>query len=77
MPIYEFFCPKCAVKFEELRPMTRADEPATCAKGHRDANRTLSMFAAVGKNDDGSFAEMPSSGGGGCGCGGGGCGCGH
>lgn len=76
MPIYEYYCPKCAAKFEELRPIARADEPALCAKGHRGASRTLSMVAPVRAGGGESFAEMPS-GGGGCGCGGGGCGCGH
>jgi len=75
MPIYEYYCPRCAAKFEELRPMSRADEPATCTKGHPGAARTLSVFAAVSKDADGSVSMM--DGGGGCACGGGGCGCGH
>jgi putative FmdB family regulatory protein len=77
MPVYEYYCPKCQVKFEELRPMSRADAPASCPSGHRNASRTLSMFAAVPRvnTGEGSVATMPS--GGGCACGGGGCGCGH
>jgi len=85
MPIYEYYCPKCAAKFERLRPMTRADdaraddaranESATCTKGHGGAARTLSVFAGVARNADGSLDMAPSSGG--CGCGGGGCGCGR
>jgi len=76
MPIYEYYCRRCTAKFEQLRPIVRADEPATCAKGHAGATRTLSVFAAVSKGADGEFEMMPSSGGG-CACGGGGCGCGH
>ena len=75
MPIYEYYCPKCAVKFEELRPIARADEAAVCAKGHRGAARTLSVFAMTSKGGDG--ASLAMGGGGGCACGGGGCGCGH
>jgi putative FmdB family regulatory protein len=75
MPIYEYYCPRCAAKFEQLRPMSEADNPAACAKGHKGASRTLSVFAAVTKDAEGSIATM--SGGGGCACGGGSCGCGH
>jgi putative FmdB family regulatory protein len=75
MPVYEYYCPKCATKFEELRPMSRADDAARCPSGHAGANRTLSMFAAVTKNAAGGYEPMPPSGGG-CACGGGGCGCG-
>ncbi len=75
MPIYEYYCPKCAAKFEQLRPIARADDPVTCAKGHAGATRTLSMFATATKGAGGGMDMMPS--GGGCGCGGGGCGCGH
>jgi putative FmdB family regulatory protein len=74
MPIYEYFCPKCATKFEQLRPMSEADNAAICAKGHKGAARTLSVFAAVSRDADGSVATMS---GGGCACGGGACGCGH
>ena len=73
MPLYEYYCAKCAAKFELLRPMSRADEAATCPKGHNGGTRTLSVFAAVSKGAEGG-AE---AGGGGCACGGGGCGCGH
>jgi putative FmdB family regulatory protein len=75
MPIYEYFCPRCATKFEELRPMRDADRPATCARGHKGATRAISVFAAVTKDADGFVSPMAS--GGGCACGGGGCGCGH
>ena len=76
MPIYEYYCPKCGSKFEELRPLARADAPATCARGHSGATRTLSMFA-VSRGADGSVMTMEWGGGGSCACGGGGCGCGH
>ena len=77
MPLYEYFCAKCAAKYELLRPIGRADERATCPQGHASGTRVLSVFATVGKGGAAGFdaASMPS--GGGCGCGGGACGCGH
>jgi len=75
VPLYEYYCPRCAAKFEQLRPMSQSDDPATCPKGHRGGARTVSVFAAVTK--DASGAYEPMSPGGGCACGGGGCGCGH
>jgi len=74
MPVYEYYCARCASRFELLRSMQRADEPARCPAGHRGAARTLSLFATVSKGAGG--APEPMSGGG-CACGGGGCGCGH
>ena len=78
MPLYEYYCPRCATKFEQLRPMSRSDEPATCPSGHNGGTRALSIFAAVSKGEGGGTI-MPdaSGGGGGCACGGGGCGCAH
>jgi putative FmdB family regulatory protein len=78
MPLYEYFCPACAERFEMLRPMNRATEPATCPEGHGGAKRTLSMFAAVSREAGlgvapDSFGAGPS--GGSCACGAGGCGC--
>ncbi len=78
MPLYEYFCTRCASKYELLRPIDRGDEPATCPQGHGGGSRVLSLFATVSKGEGGSdadFGAMPSSGG--CACGGGGCGCGH
>jgi putative FmdB family regulatory protein len=76
MPLYEYYCRKCAAKFELLRPISRAGEAATCPEGHNGGERTLSVFAALAKGADGSF-DAPATSGGGCACGGGGCGCGH
>jgi len=75
MPLYEYYCPKCASKYELVQPMSRSDEPGTCPKGHANGARTIAAFAAVTKGEGGDYDSMPS--GGGCGCGGGGCGCGH
>lgn len=72
MPLYEYFCPTCESKFEQLRPMSAASEPVRCPDGHDGARRLLSVFAAIGTSDTG----QPMMLGGGCGCGGA-CSCGH
>ncbi len=74
MPLYEYYCPKCASTYELLRPMDRSDEPGSCPKGHGAGARTITAFASVTKGGGGGVEPMAS--GGGCGCGGGGCGCG-
>lgn len=69
MPLYEYYCRTCETKFELLRPMSRADEEATCPADHPGAQRVLSLFAAVRAGGDGE--PMPIDGaGGGCACGG-------
>ncbi len=50
MPVYEFRCTTCDARFEERRPMSGANEPATCPDGHAGAVRLLSVFASVGGN---------------------------
>ena len=74
MPLYEYYCPRCAAKFELLRPMSQCDEPTTCPEGHRGGTRTLSVFASVSRAS-GVYEQAPSSGA--CACGGGGRGCGR
>ena len=77
MPLYEYYCTRCGERFEMLRPIGRATEPATCPQGHGGAKRTLSMFASVSR--EGGLGEAPSAFGstpaGGCACSAGGCGC--
>ncbi|MCH8195543.1 MAG: zinc ribbon domain-containing protein [Chloroflexi bacterium] len=48
MPLYEYVCPTCDERFEELRPIARAEEEATCARGHVGAQRAISVFATIG-----------------------------
>ena len=60
MPLYEYYCPACAQKFELLRPMTRSNDPALCAQGHR-AKRVLSSFSSFTKGTDGSTAPVGGS----------------
>lgn len=74
MPIYEYVCSDCGLRFELLRSSNRMDDPAPCPSGHSGARRVLSSFATV----TGGEGSEPYGGGGtdfgSGGCGGGGCG---
>ena len=63
MPIYEYFCPECEARFEQLLPVARMDDPAPCPQGHLRAGRVLSTFASLTRND----VAAPAVTGGGCG----------
>lgn len=67
MPVYEYYCRECDTKFEKLRTISAANDPAVCPEGHDGAIRMLSVIARVG----GSDGEMSF----GCACGGA-CSCG-
>jgi len=64
MPIYEYCCSECGLKFELLRPMSRVDEDALCPRCNNGAKRVLSTFAAFAKDSGGESAPV----GGGSGC---------
>jgi putative FmdB family regulatory protein len=70
MPLYEYVCEECETRFEELRPLSRMDDPAGCPSGHSLGRRVLSVFAAMTRDE---YGEAASMGGGGCGGSGGGC----
>ena len=73
MPLYEYYCPECACKFELLRPSAQMDAPAACPQGHEVGERVLSLFTArVGTTEREGETTF---GGGGCACGGN-CSCG-
>ena len=58
MPIYEYVCPSCDTRFEELRPVTRMDDAASCPKGHRRGQRVLSTFAAITRDAEGAVSSV-------------------
>ncbi|WP_329131670.1 zinc ribbon domain-containing protein [Streptomyces sp. NBC_01476] len=82
MPRYEYRCKTCETTFELRRPMSQANAPAPCPKGHPEAVKllsTVSVGASVGSSvSSGSSGSSASSvspapaAGGGC-CGGGCC----
>ena len=47
MPIYEYLCKDCGLRFELMRSFKDADEPITCKSCNSDqTQRTLSVFYA-------------------------------
>jgi putative FmdB family regulatory protein len=81
MPRYEYRCKSCGSTFELRRPMSQANAPTPCPKGHDDTVKLLSTVS-VGSSSSGSGsaassaapAPAPAAGGGGGCCGGGCCG---
>jgi len=58
MPLYEYYCPHCETRFELLRSMSYSDDPASCPRGHKGAQRVLSVFSAVSKGAAGETAPI-------------------
>ncbi|WP_075016252.1 FmdB family zinc ribbon protein [Actinacidiphila rubida] len=73
MPRYEYRCRSCGATFELRRPMSQANAPTPCPKGHDDTVKLLSTVSVGGAASASSASSAPSAGGGGC-CGGGCCG---
>jgi putative FmdB family regulatory protein len=61
MPLYEYYCPVCEKKFELLRSMSHASEPAGCPAGHEGAERVISVFSALTKSAEGEVSSMASA----------------
>lgn len=73
MPLYEYMCPDCDVKFERLAPMA-ASPAAECPTCGTQSDRIISVFAAYSRSSGGEVASLS---GGSCACSlGGACGCG-
>jgi len=53
MPIYEYVCPGCNLKFELLRPLSKANEKASCPHCHKKAGRVFSTFACFSTDESG------------------------
>ena len=53
MQIYEYICPSCNQKFELLRPLSQANEEASCPHCHNKAKRILSTFSSLSKDESG------------------------
>ncbi len=81
MPVYEYFCRTCNTRFDKLRPVRDADEPADCPTCSQQNNvRALSVFIVQGSSRNAGYDTGYESGAsssqfsGGCACGGN-CGC--
>jgi putative FmdB family regulatory protein len=66
MPIYEYVCPECNAKFEQMRPLSQADKPATCPRCHKPARRKMSTFACFTTSDSGVPQAVAGTGGSAC-----------
>lgn len=55
MPIYEYFCPVCDVKVEELRKMDEREIPAVCPDCNGAAKFTISAPRASLEGITGDF----------------------
>jgi putative FmdB family regulatory protein len=73
MPIYEYICPDCKTRFEQMRPISKCGEPAECPKCKHPAKRALSTFACRSANESGGTSAIAGGGGGCSSCGGGSC----
>jgi putative FmdB family regulatory protein len=78
MALYEYKCAECEERFDLMRPMSAADDPAQCPEcGSEDSRRVISNFASITPGastlSTNPVMDARMSGGGCCG---GGCGCG-
>jgi len=50
MPLYEYICDDCQMRFEALRPFSQADDLLSCPRCQSNrTKRAISRFAAFGK----------------------------
>jgi len=61
MPIYEYSCPKCNLRFELLRPLSQVGDPASCPQCHGKVNRVLSSFTCSRAASEDVPAEVGGS----------------
>lgn len=73
MPIYEYVCPRCHNRFEQLLPLSQADQEGDCPQCHHPARRKMSTFACFSSNA-GANTRIAGTGGSSCSsCGSGNC----
>ena len=80
MALYEYKCSNCEERFDLMRPMSAADDPASCPEcGGTQSRRLISNFASVTpgasaiSNTNPMMDARMAHGGGGGGCCGGSC----
>ena len=61
MPLYEYVCSKCDLKFELLRSINQRDKKASCPHCHNSAERILSPFASFSKSESGVNTPIAGS----------------
>ena len=64
MPLYEYYCADCGIKFETLRKMSQADNPIACVRCEgMSTSRAISLFAAISKGSGGESRSLSGTGG--------------
>lgn len=58
MPLYEYLCPRCELKFELLRKVSQSDEGASCPRCRNSAGRVPSTFASFSRDDSGVTTSL-------------------
>jgi len=58
MPVYEYVCSDCGLKFELLRPLSQASDGASCPQCQHEAQRILSTFACFSKDESGLSSSI-------------------
>ncbi len=53
MPLYEYSCPGCHLRFELIRRVSQASEDAPCPKCQSSAKRVFSTFGLFSKDEHG------------------------
>jgi len=61
MPLYEYVCSKCKSRFELLRRMNQADEEALCPNCNSRAEKVLSSFACLSRDESGISSPVGGS----------------
>lgn len=49
MPVYEFHCSKCKSVFDVMRPVSCAEQGASCPQCHMEGRRVFSPFIAFNR----------------------------
>ena len=62
MPVYEYVCSECDNKFEQLRPLSQAENEANCPKCHQPAKRIMSVVAVYSMASSGIPKPVAGSG---------------
>jgi putative FmdB family regulatory protein len=59
MPLYEYRCADCEIKFEALRRMSQADSAIACVRCEgTNTSRAISLFAAISKGNGGESRSL-------------------
>ena len=66
MPLYEYRCPDCGVKFEKIVPSASSPVPACPSCGKENGEKLLSVPGSVGVAGSDAGASCPSAASGAC-----------